>query len=266
MSNVVTPSIKATVNYQADRAGAGVYSTWTPELTSLKLKPVETRVVDMRALSPAPTLQREGFALVDHAVTGDWADKAWLESAYVESCVELARRVTGAPIAFPMYFPVLRSSDPSKGVDPAGFLHIDQPRDTYFPQVEAKAKELGHTIKRAAIINVWKAITPPPQDRPLAIADIRAVKAEDHVRGLNVEQGGDNRRINVDFVGIAVPDEPLTLYYAPEMTIGQSLVFVGADFDWSHPEGCAHTAVAVPDAPGLVARQSVEQRIVVIYE
>ncbi len=145
-------------------------------------------------------------------------------------------------------------------------MHIDQVRESYFRQVEAKAKGLGYTIRRSAIINVWKAISPPPQDQPLAIARLDAVKAEDCVQGLNVEVGNTARRINVDFVGIAVPDEPLTLYYAPEMEVDQSLVFVGADFDWSHPQGCAHTAVAAPDSPDLVIRQSVEQRVVVIYE
>lgn len=265
MMQATASAIDVTVNFSRNRDDAGIYSQWSPELVKLDLEPVRTRLVSMRQLSPAPALDREGFTLASHPVTGDWSDKAWLEGAYADSCLDLVKRLTGARAALNMYFPILRSTLPAEGaIETAGFIHIDQDRTGYAAQGAARARECGHEMNRGAIYNVWKAISPPPQDQPLALADWRAFDPSQFVPGMNIEKGAP---AGTPFYGLAVPEEQPTLYYAPDMTPEESLVFVAGDFDPEHPLGCAHTSVRLPDnGSGMVPRASVEVRVLVLFD
>jgi len=257
--------IEVPVNFSRNDKDAGYYSQWSPELVKLDLVPVRTRLVNMRTLSPPPALDREGFTLASHATEGDWTNKTWLEGAYVDSCLDLVKRLTGAATTLNMYFPILRSARPVEGaIETAGFIHIDQDRAGYAAQGAALAREFGHEMKRGAIFNVWKAISSPPQDQPLALADRRAFDPSLFVQGMNIEKGVS---AGTPFYGIAEPSEQPTLYYVPDLTVSESLVFVAGDFDPAQPLGCAHTSVRLPgDDARLVPRASVEVRVLALFD
>lgn len=265
MQTTSPATAEAIVNYQANRKDAGGFSQWTTEFRDLHLTPRATRLANLRSLNRAPSLAREGFALVEHAVHGDYSDPAFLKGAYVDSCLDLVKRMTGASATINMYFPIIRTEREADGTSvPADFLHIDQPRDSYVAQAAERARQCGYEMKRGSIYNVWKATTPPPQDKPLAIADIRDIALQDHVWGRNLSSEG---RDLGPFVGIAEPAEPLTLYYAPDMRIDESYVFLAADFAAENPLGCAHTAISPPENAGkLVPRESVELRVLALFD
>ena len=39
----------------------------------------------------------------------------------------------------------------------------------------------GRAVRRSAQYNVWRVLTPPPQDVPLAVCDARSLSAEDRI-------------------------------------------------------------------------------------
>lgn len=253
------------VNFSRNRLDAGIYSQFSPELIRLDLAPVRTRLVNMRSMSPAPSLDREGFALVNHPLAGDWQDSAWLNGAYVESCLDLVKSQSGASVTINMYFPIVRSVDPREGaIQTADFIHIDQDRAGYAAQGAARARECGYEMKRGAIYNVWKALSPPPQDRPLAIANICAFDPGEFVPGMNVEAGGGG---GAPFFGIAEPTTQPSMHYVPDLDPDESLVFIAGDFDPRHPLGCAHTAIQLSGVDHqLVPRVSVEMRVLALFD
>ena len=253
----------ATVNFASDRANAGTHSNFSPELSARKMRAVEVEAVNIRALPEAPSIDRQGFALAHHPIDGNWADRAWLNDIYVPSCLALVERLTGAKTAMQMYYPITRTSVATEGkAGAAGFIHLDQPREEYAAQAREKAAESGRTMGRAAIFNVWKAISPPPQDRPLALCDRRDISPEDHVRGVTVEEG-----IAAPYIALAAPAKTLSMYYAPDMTLDESIVFLSADFDPANPLGCPHSAIAAPgDQVALKPRTSVEVRVLALFD
>ena len=266
MATATSSAVMADVNYQSDRSDGGIYSYGNPEIRRLNLVPLSTRLVDMRQTKPS--LDAEGFMLARHEIDGDWTKREWLDTVYLESCFDLVRRETGASVVLPIYYPLVRSVIPAEGkADPARFLHIDQPREEFAAEVERLCGQFGETFDerahRAKIYNVWKAISPPPQDQPLALCDRRAIDPVDHVLGRNVERN----IASTTFLGIAPPREPLTLQYVPDLLVNESLLFVLADLDPAAPLGVAHTAISAP--PGeraLVPRQSVEMRVAALFD
>ena len=258
-------SIRATVNFQQDRVDAGTYSHWDPSMTKLKLRPTEIDIINMRSLPVPPALDREGFTVARHAVEGDWTDQDWVQGGYVASCLDLVKELTGARHTLAIYYPLIRNVENREGeYETARFIHMDSPRAEYRALAETIAREQGHELKRGAIYNVWKALSPPPQSQPLAVADRRDVGMEDFVRGMNVAGGSF---VEAPFLGVAEPAKPISMYYAPDLRIDESLVFLSADFDPGRPLGCPHTAIVPPvGTAGLVPRKSVEARVIALFD
>ena len=254
---------RAMVNF-VEGSKEPVFSNWEPARVRMDLVPVETTILDIRDLASTPTLDDEGFALVKHPVVGDWKDQGWIEAVYIPSCVELVKRMTAASAAAQIFFPLVRSSDPvGEGIAHAArFLHLDIPRDEYFKFAKMEADKAGLELdgREAAIFNVWKAISPPPQSTPLAVCRRRDIAEADHVVGLN-----DQDEHSSHFVAVKPPGRPMNMYYAPDLDIDESLVFIAADFNPDNPLGCGHQAVeplgvSLPDP-----RTSIEVRILCIF-
>lgn len=258
-------SFEAMVNYQSSRSDAGAYAQFDPSLVRLNLTSVRSEVIDIRSMSPTPKLTEHGFALVEHPTIGDWGDREWLWGDYAASCRELVKQQTGAFATLSYYVPLERRTERvAGGAEAARFIHMDQPRDDYRAQAVEIAAAAGHELKRGAIFNVWKAISPFPRDEMLAVADRRDVPPGDLVLGASVDASGSAAP---PFYGLAIPDKPMPLYAAPDMRIDESLVFLSADFDPSRPLGCAHTSVAVPRTNvSPVPRCSIEARIIALFD
>ncbi len=263
-------TVKSTFNFAADRNDGGEFSNTMPERSRQNLRPMEIEIRNGRDWPQKPTLENEGLTITQHASgRADWSNPAWIKSEYVPSCVELVKKLTGAKQAIPVYSPLQRRVDYGKhqGAAPtAGFVHLDQTRDVALAMAGAMGKAQGLTFERAAIYNVWKCMTPSPQDFPLAVADRRTIAPKDHVLGQTVEWVGEKKEKLVSPYLLLVPSEEPKWYYFPDMTLDESLVFVGVDLDPSQPLGCAHSAFRhpVPGAP-TVPRASIETRVLAIF-
>ena len=262
MTTLLAPSVRATLNFAANRNDGGRHCNTDDSKTFLELDPHEVTITDARGLESAPRFDREGFVLADHPVADpQWFDEDWIDAVYAQTCNDLVKRLTGARETLQFHRPLKRIVDPDvrgEHMHTAGFVHVDHPREVGLQISEMFAGARGLGIKRGTLFNVWKAITPPPQDRPLTVADRRTVPTDAHVVGVTVDEGGD-----VPYV-IMAHDERMKFYYFSNMTADESIVFTGIDFDADNPLGCAHSAFLHPDSG--VSRSSIESRVIAIYE
>lgn len=255
---------RASINFMRNRTDGGIFSASNPSITRMDFAPVDLELRNMRELDRMPSLEEEGFTLVNHELDGDWTDRTWLDAQFVPDCLQLVKRLTGAHVALNMYFPIQRSSQPSAGASPpANFLHIDQTREIYTPQAREKAAGHGYELgRKAAIYNVWKAVSPPPQAMPLAMCDQRAIPTSEHVVGMTIEGSK-----HTPHVGMAVPDAPFPLYYVPDMQIDESLVFLAVNLVEGSNLGVPHVAIVPPGGNhGLPERRSVELRVLALFD
>jgi len=271
MQSHYQPTVTGTFNYAADKNDGGEFSNTRPERSRQNLQPLDITIRNGRTWSQKPTLGNEGLMIAEHSSgKADWANRQWIDSEYVPSCVELIKKLTGAKQAIPIYSPLQRRVDYDKyaGAAPtAGFVHLDQTRAIAQIFAGKTAEAAGISFKRAVIFNIWKCMTPPPQDFPLAVGDRRTISEEVHVLGSTVEYIGEKEeRFESPYLSL-VPSEQSIYYYFPDMVPDESLVFIGVDLDPSNPLGCAHSAFKHPAPDGeCVPRASIETRILAIFE
>ena len=262
MATATTNDVEATFNFAADRSDGGRHNNHDDVHEGLKLTPQDFVVRDARAISPAPSLDKQGFTIAEHKLeNADWFNEEWIDNVYAPSCEELIKRVTGAKECIQFHRPLKRIADPDargEHMVTAGFVHIDHPREVGEAISRMFAEKHGKTFTKAVLYNVWKTFTPAPQDRPLAVTDRRTVPEDAHVIGVTVEEESETPYV------ILAPNEECEFYYYPDMSADESLVFTGIDFDPENPLGCAHSAFSHPD--GGISRSSVEARIVAIFE
>jgi hypothetical protein len=271
MQSNYAQTVKGVINFAADKNDGGQFSNTKPERSRQNLRPVEVEIRNGRSWPQRPSIEKEGLTLVAHASgRAEWSNPDWIKSEYVPSCAELVKRLIGATKVMPIYVPLQRRVDYGnyKGAAPtAGFVHLDQTRQTAQNFSEELAKKMEARFDRAAIFNVWKCMTPPPQDYPLAVSDQHSVPEEIYVPGETVEYIGEKEEKLVSPYLTLVPSEKLKFYYFPDMTPDESIVFVGASLDPTKPLGCAHSAFRHPAPDGsTVPRASIETRILAIFE
>jgi hypothetical protein len=266
-------SVRATLNFAPARGAIGEWSNTDPGRTRQDLLAVEVDIRNARALPKLPTLEREGLTIARHPVEGaDWSNNEWIQSVYLPSCEELVRKLTGARRCASIFVPLQRRVDYGEhagSIPAAQFVHLDNTYESARVWAEPLAASLGESpdesLRRAVIYNVWKPTTPPPQDFPLAVADLRCIPEEDHVEGTVVEEFED-RTIRSPYVAL-LHSKAQTYYYFPDVDPDESVVFVGLQLDTARKMGCAHSAFRHP-APGAVSepRRSIESRVLAFFD
>jgi hypothetical protein len=124
--------------------------------------------------------------------------------------------------------------------------------------------DLG-SYRRWAMYNVWRAITPPPQDFPLAVCDSRSMSATDEVTvtAITEELQGDIVHDTMSYVH----NPAHRWYYFPDMAIDEVIVFKSGDSDPTGAVRVAHTAFTDPTCPpGVPTRASVEMRALAVFD
>ena len=147
--------------------------------------PIDLRpmaVADARSLNASVDV--EGFELLRHAsAITDWTDREALARVHCAEVAELICERTGADEVKVTSPGILRFSErsgkagSSDNSHPARFAHIDINDDTA-AQFAARGSE-GRPFRRCAAYNLWRALSPAPQDVPLALCDARSLSAED---------------------------------------------------------------------------------------
>lgn len=260
-------SVNSTLNFAADRKDGGVWSnTWRERITQ-ELVSLSVDLQDARQLPQSPSLQQQGFEIHQMPLNGsNWEEDAWVKSEYLPRALELVAALTGAPHVAPFYHGgiLIRDTGNPGRAAAAEFVHLDQTREAILPFVEMAADAaIRQCFPRYQVFNLWRSITPPPQDVPLALCDQRTVNEEDWVVGRTVEP---NFPDGVPYLS-SVCNPAQRWYYFSDVGLDEVIVFRGFDSDSVQPMGCLHGAFKAPDtANNAVPRASVELRIFAFYE
>jgi len=259
--------VRAELNFAADRSDDGVWSNYTPKIRTQKLAAIPVDFTDARSLAEPPALDREGFEL--HRLplgTYDWHDQEWIDRVYVPRSVELVRAITGAPFVTPFLdgMTIIRDSGNPQFPPAADFVHFDQSRTSVQQFVElAEAHSAPKHYPRVQLFNLWRVMTQPPQDVPLALCDQRSVDERDWVIGRTVEPGVEE---GVPYT-TSVFNPGQKWFYFSDLTSDEVIVFKQYDSRPGAPMGCLHGAFAWPEKlPRAVPRASMELRIFAFYE
>jgi hypothetical protein len=191
--------------------------------------------------------------------------------------LELVKSVTGADNVIIYSPPILRQNKavPGSNYQPrAADVHTDWSPANADWTGRLRCPD-GQIYSRFVFINVWRAITPPPQDWPLALIDAQTVQSD---------EGVSYPMLMVDKIPERLPMDPLPEYtieganfeprsthdwrYFSDMTVDEAIVFKLYDSDWkkgSKSWRCPHTAF-FDGRDGTHARESVEIRTICYYK
>jgi len=234
---------------------------------------LESHAVDIRNardLPQSPSLEINGYTLAEHhSGVPDFADRDSAHEIYRPEIEELLLGLTGAEKVI-VTNAVLRFSERAGkqrsfvNSDPARFVHVDYSRASFDAFARVHLGDVADADnwlgRRYVAYNVWRSITAPPQDVPLAICDARSTGDHDVTIGEAV----------IDAPGMPEVRFGSSLYHAnpahrwywfPDMRPDEVLVFKAFDSDRSRVQGCPHSAFDNPDCPEwAVPRASVEIR------
>ncbi len=263
--------VEAEVNYLADMDVRPKFHAQDHGLDNLRLDPRTIRICDARA-GRTPSLDREGIVLVPHKTrVKDFRDQAAARLAYATEIERLILDLSGASKVLVMGGFGLRyaerSPDYGTGVNshPARFIHIDY-TDVSAPGLLANAAGAPRPGQRIAGYNIWRVVSDPPQDVPLAVCDAGSVDMADLVRGDAYFDVGPEPWWTFEAFLVRHNPRHRWLYYS-NMRRDEALVFKSYDSDPAQPVRVPHTAFNDPSAPAdASARVSVEARAFAFFD
>ena len=221
----------------------------------------KVRIHDARSLERAPSVEREGFQLVEAPVDLDFGCPSLVTGRLYRHCEELVEAATGclAAKAVQHGFRAGKVIGPARQGLYGVVVHAD-----FSPMIEdfVDVPEGRHF----ALFNVWRGTDPdrPIESGPLALCDPATVSADDIVYADCLRRSEPRTRV-IDCR--LVHDAGQVWHYFPRMRPGEALIFKQYD---SRQENAAsravfHTAFQDPatreDAP---LRESVEVRVLAV--
>lgn len=259
------------LNFARSRDNGGVWSNTDAGSVKQDFRSETVRVADAATAIPPTSLDREGFARFRHQIPqARWYDDEWLAAVYLPLCCDLVRDLIGADLVAPLHRGVLRRKaqrSPSEGgpAPAAGFVHLDQSPsvvEDYAAQIAGA--DFRDRFGSYRMLNLWRAISAPPHNMPLALCDQRTVDRGDLVVGHTVEPKLTKGAF-----------EYLTSLYNPaqrwwfnsDLTADDLLLFNGFDPDETQPIGCLHSAfVDRTVAASAPPRESIECRVFAFFK
>jgi hypothetical protein len=233
----------------------------------LNVVPRSVPIEDARHRATPPSLDIDGFGLYPHqSAIQDFRDRSEVERVHVEEIRRLLLAVSGADHVVVTGAGILRFGERSaesgahNNSRPARFVHVDCSDATSASFCARSRPDNGRVVRRSAQYNVWRALTPPPQDVPLALCDARSVTAEDFIAADAI----------FDHDGaVAFSFEALLLRHSPRqhwvfysnMRPDEALIFKTNDTDRNFAHCVPHGAFDNLDCPaGVLPRVSLEMR------
>jgi hypothetical protein len=216
-------------------------------------------------------LDGEGFVLVSHrSAVSNFADRDEVAAKHPEEIIALLKAQTGADVVVVTAPGIVRFSERSglagslNNSMPARFAHIDVTTETA-NSFAARSQPDGREIARFAQYNIWRAISEPPQDVPLAVCDARSVLPEDLIVSDAIfDEAG---KPEWSFDGWVIAHNPAHCWFwFPNMTRNEALIFKTHDSDLSRARYVPHVAFDDPACPVDAApRSSIEMRAVAYW-
>ncbi|OJW70781.1 MAG: hypothetical protein BGO57_03795 [Sphingomonadales bacterium 63-6] len=263
-------NVRAEIGYTEDTGKQPYFYANAHEKDYVPLAPVEMDIADARGMDTS--LDREGFILVSHAsAVSDLTDMDAVARIHAGEIEALLKDVTGADHVAIMPRGILRYSERSgrtgstDNSHPARFAHVDMS-----VSAAASAREQGapgpdvtggRAILRSAQYNVWRVLSGPPQDVPLAMCAYPSVSEGDLIDCLAIFDPPDGSP-EWSFGNYVIRHNPAhRWHYYSDMRTDEAIVFKSSESDPQRaqltPHGAFDNPLAGPDAP---ARVSLEMR------
>jgi hypothetical protein len=263
--------LEVTLNYLApmDERPA-FYLVKPPPDTSWRNTRGDRRTVpvhDARDLETSPGLDDRGFALVPLATkVADLYDADAVRRDYFPEVVDLVAKETGATRVLAFDHNVrnprkaLEKQDGAQ--DPVRFVHNDYTEGSGPQRVRDLLPDDADALlkRRFAVINVWKPITGPVEQTPLAFCDAGSIAPKDMLPTDLVYEDRTG-----EIYSFRWNPEHRWFYYS-QMRADEALLLKCYDSDPSRARFTAHTAIDDPTSPENAApRESIEVRTLAFF-
>ena len=255
--------MQALIAYSGRRFARPRYYANAHERDAVDIAPVLMPVLDGRIAGT--TIDREGFAQVEHhSAVRDFRDRDEVARVHRREIEDLVQAQTGADHVHVSAPGLLRFSERSglagslNNSMPARFAHIDISDVTAAQFAQRGAN--GRPFVRCAHFNVWRALSPAPQDVPLALCDARTLAAADLIAADAVfDEPG---KPEWSFEGLVVAHNAAHRWHAfLDLSSDEVILFKTHDSDLARAHHVPHVAFdllgCAADAP---PRVSIEMR------
>lgn len=233
-----------------------------------------------RLRETAPSLDADGFCLASHTTQiSDFADSGQLKS-YPAEVEAVARQLTGCDFIHPMGGQLRSPVIDASGIQPpAAEAHVDfnTPTANKIAQIfYDKQRPDGPGFDRFICFSLWRALSPAPQNWPLALCEGPSVGEEDSISNYKVDVDAIPSGADL-FAPIAGEQEMLAAtifkyspghrwWYFPDMTRDEVIFIKFHDSDHSRAWRSPHTAFHDTSRPDAQVRKSFEFRAIAYFE
>lgn len=254
---------------------------WAPgrELNTGVYAPYPVTIRNARRAPPF-SLDEHGFLLARHvSQISDWSANYTADAPYAAEVREIVVRLTGADLVVPMGGMLRDSVESGATVQPpAAEAHVDftqRSAERIAERLYRRERPDGGGYRRFVAFSLWRALSPPPQDMPLALCEGRSVRDD---------EGTHNTKIDVDEIptgeALYAPiagEENMTAatifhyspthrwWYFPDMTSDEVVLIKFYDSDRCTAWRCPHTAFRDHSRPDARRRRSMEFRGIAYY-
>ncbi|KAJ7176462.1 hypothetical protein C8R46DRAFT_943385 [Mycena filopes] len=242
--------------------------------SNFELEEKEVTIHNLRADESAATLDTTGFQLYNRpAKHTAFTSDAEIEREYYPESIELIKELTGASRVV-LFDHTIRRRRPGQLDDspdrrqPVPQTHIDQTNASAVARVHRHlpAEDVPVLLeKRFQIINLWRPISHPADDWPLAMCDFRSVDPVNDVLPVALvypDREGET-------FGVKFNPKQRWTYFSPGVTPEELILIKCYDSqqDGSVALFTPHTAFSDPATPeGAPLRESIELRALVFYD
>jgi len=226
------------------------------------------------------TLDEHGFCLARHHTRiGDWQNQYGAGSAYAAEVAEVAKGLTGADVVIALGGMLRDAAVTGPAVQPpAAEAHVDFTERCAERRAAAlyrQAHPAGPGYRRFIGFSLWRALSAPPQDMPLALCEGRSVRDD---------EGTHNTKVDVAeiptgealYAPIAGEEDMLAAtifhyspghrwWYFPDLQPQEVLFIKLYDSDHSKAWRCPHTAFRDTTRPDARPRRSMEFRAMAYF-
>jgi len=256
---------------------------WAPgeEVNTGEYQPYPVTIRNARNAGRPFTLDEHGFAIASYPTKlDDFEDKAKISSIYDDEVKHIAMDMTGADHVAVMGGQLRTSGATSAIVQPpAAEAHVDFNEFTsnrIAQLLYEKTAPDGPGYDRFIIFSLWRVLSDPPQDWPLALCEGSTV---------NDDEGVSNTKVDVDeippyerrFDPIPGEEEMVAAtiffhnpdhrwWYFPDMTRDEVVFIKFHDSDHSHAWRTPHTAFHDVSQVDPVTRVSYEVRAIAYFQ
>jgi hypothetical protein len=276
--------VTATLNYIGDVEGKPRFNVYNMADSNVSFRPHQVIVRDARPYRDTLRIDETGFAFVKQKSSVDLEEvfdanltaqpiATGVTAIYEREIADFLQETTGAREVFRrMGGLVTRTSKRGANIKtkayPANFVHLDFTDKASRQFLEWTLESEGRTVapfRRFCVYQVWRAITPGPQDTTLAVCDGSSVPVShglvvDSILGPEHLPGNrfDSRMCRY------APEHKW--WYLSDMEPDDLIVFKSFDSEMPHVMNAMHTAFDNPLGQDGVPRRSIESRFIALYD